>query len=112
MKTPAMVALGPADDFRRRILSPADVAGVRVVVVTLPQGFRVVENRCPHQQAEIFHEGSVEANGLTCPLHGRTFDLTSGECRNGAGKISFLHAEERDGVLWVSPMVPPDFPLF
>mgnify|MGYP001602343192 FL=1 len=107
-----MVALGLVEEFRRRSLTSAEVAGTPVVVVMKTQGFRVVENRCPHQQADILHEGTIDANGLTCPIHGRTFDLSSGACRNGAGKLSFLHTDERDGVLWVSPLASPDFKLF
>ena len=107
-----MVALGPAEEFRRRPLTPAVAAGVSVVVVATTQGLRAVENRCPHQQSDLLHEGTIDANGLTCPLHGRTFDLATGECRNGAGRLSFLHTEERDGVLWVSPIALPDFKLF
>jgi nitrite reductase (NADH) small subunit len=107
-----MVTLGPAEDFQIHPLTPANVDGVSVVVVYVQGILRVIENRCPHQQANLLHEGTIESNGLTCPLHGRTFDLKDGTCRNGAGKLSFLETEVRDGILWVAPLPPPSFSAF
>ena len=45
----------------------------------------VVQKRCPHQKAALDRVGSVEANVLTCDLHGWQFELPSGRCINSEG---------------------------
>lgn len=107
-----MVKLGSVGELRQRILTPVSAEGIALVVIRTETDLKVIENRCPHQQSDRLHEGSVDANGLTCPLHGRTFDLTDGSCRNGAGRLTFLTTSERDGHLWVVLPGVPDFARF
>ena len=38
---------------------------------------------------------------MTCPLHGRRFDLASGEALNGPETVAVHEVEERDGEIWV-----------
>jgi len=49
--------------------------------------FLAYENRCPHwnvpviTQGQLFHEGMP--GWIICPLHGATFDVSTGECVSG-----------------------------
>jgi len=107
-----MIAIGPVEGFRRRALTACHADGVTLVVILTQDGLKVIENRCPHQQTDRLHEGTIDANGLTCPLHGRTFDLSDGTCRNGDGRLTFLATDVRDGVLWVSLPEAPTYSNF
>lgn len=108
----SMVMVGAIEQLRRQSLTSVSADGIALVVIRTDTGFRVIENRCPHQQADILHEGTVDSNGLTCPRHARTFDLADGSCRNGSGRLTFLTTSERDGHLWVVLPAVPDFPGF
>ncbi|MCU0454005.1 MAG: Rieske 2Fe-2S domain-containing protein [Bacteroidetes bacterium] len=107
-----MTAIGQVGEIKRRLLTPAKIDGASVVVIALPDGFQVVENRCPHQQADILHEGSVDDGGLTCPLHGRTFDLVDGRCRNGAGRLTLVPWKQIGDTLWAGPLPAQGFSSF
>lgn len=59
------------------ILSPA---GDTEVALFLCHGQVVAtQGQCPHAQGPL-HEGEVEGATLTCPWHGWTFDLDTGDC--------------------------------
>jgi nitrite reductase/ring-hydroxylating ferredoxin subunit len=107
-----MIAIGSIQDLSRKPLTPAEVDGEAVVVIARPDGFQVAVNRCPHQQADILHEGTIEDGGLTCPLHGRTFDLTDGRCRDGAGRLTFVPCKVVGDQLYAGPVPSPDFSAF
>lgn len=43
--------------------------------------FFIVENSCPHANRSL-EEGDIAKGQITCPFHGWTFKLSSGECLN------------------------------
>ncbi|MEC4683468.1 MAG: Rieske 2Fe-2S domain-containing protein [Nitrospirota bacterium] len=52
--------------------------GQEIALFKLEGQFYAVENRCPHRGGYLA-DGSVRGHNVTCPLHGWTFDLTSGQ---------------------------------
>lgn len=56
-------------------------------LVRWKDAFLAYENRCPHWNVPIITDGKLfheEMPGwLVCPLHGATFDVSSGECVSG-----------------------------
>jgi nitrite reductase/ring-hydroxylating ferredoxin subunit/alkylhydroperoxidase/carboxymuconolactone decarboxylase family protein YurZ len=42
-------------------------------------GYKVYDSRCPHQTTNIPHL-ALQGHTLTCPKHGWTFDVRSGQC--------------------------------
>jgi len=52
----------------------------------------VFMNVCPHQHTPLVDKygGQISGNDLTCPMHGWTYDLGTGECINGEGKLKML----------------------
>ena len=49
-------------------------------------GYYAINNTCPHQHFSVLHQGTLEGTNLTCPMHGWTFSLKSGQAINGDGK--------------------------
>ncbi len=58
-----------------------------------------VNNVCPHKQANIMHEGFVENGCVTCPLHGWTFEIATGNLLGGSrGLKSYPVKIEKDDI--------------
>ncbi len=112
MMPEGMSALVTVEQLRRNPLIAAELDGGSVVVASTPKGSVVVVNRCPHQQAAMLHEGTLADGALTCPLHGRTFDLEDGRCRDGAGRLTIVPSRVVDGMVWAGPVPVPKFPAF
>ncbi|QGZ31180.1 Rieske (2Fe-2S) protein [Stutzerimonas stutzeri] len=62
----------------------AVVDGKEVAVFAADGGFVATSGICPHAQGPL-HEGEVEDGVLTCPWHGWTFNLESGQCDEDPG---------------------------
>ncbi len=56
-----------------------DCDGRSVFVYRGADEFRVYDSVCPHQSTDI-PQTALDETCLTCPKHGWTFDLTSGDC--------------------------------
>jgi nitrite reductase/ring-hydroxylating ferredoxin subunit len=57
----------------------ADVGGTEVALFMCQGKVVATAGQCPHAEGPL-HEGEVEGRVLTCPWHGWTFDLSTGEC--------------------------------
>jgi nitrite reductase/ring-hydroxylating ferredoxin subunit len=65
-------------------------------------GVRAVQPWCPHRGGPLA-DGLVGNGSLVCPLHGRTFDLASGEAVRGEVGIATYPARvEDDGTIVLS----------
>lgn len=74
----------------------AEVGG-QDVALFLCRGKVVATNgQCPHAEGPL-HEGEVEGTILTCPWHGWTFDLISGECQEDDSIILARYPVRIDG---------------
>lgn len=93
-----------------RVGTPADVpllegrsvavGGRRVAVFRLPGGWAATDAACPHLGGPL-GDGLVTEQCVTCPLHGRRFDLRTGAQQGGEDTIAVHELHERDGALWV-----------
>lgn len=54
-----------------------EVAGKRVAIFRLDDGFVAIDDCCSHGQASLA-EGRVENGQVECPRHGARFDLRTG----------------------------------
>ena len=67
--------------LRRRLLRrgrwQVRIAGRDLLVLASPLRVWAVEDRCPHQDKSLA-TCAVRGTALTCPFHGRTFDLRDG----------------------------------
>ena len=72
----ALADVGPGETRR------VECDGRAVFVHHGADGPLVHDSRCPHQGTDIPLTG-LEGTTLTCPTHGRSFDLTTGACTRG-----------------------------
>ena len=66
---------------------------------------RAVDDVCPHRGGPM-HQGEVEDGCLSCPLHGWSFSLTSGEMVGQPEvHLDVFVVSEADGMVFLEP--PP-----
>lgn len=96
----------PADDGFRSVLKATELADGESKVVATQAGeialfrlngrFFATTNICPHAAGPI-GEGQIEGNCVTCPYHGWTFDIPTGECVTLEGEKLRTFPTERRG---------------
>lgn len=92
----ALEDLAPGEPLRVDLDEP-------LCVVRLDDGSVVaVHDTCSHQQASLA-EGLVFDREVTCPLHGSTFDVDSGEPQSlpAMKPIPVYGCKVEDGAVWV-----------
>ena len=74
------ILIGNATDMPATGVKVFNVNGTSIVVAKVKDGVCAVVNKCPHLGLPIAG-GKVDADAgtITCPFHGSTFDLCSGE---------------------------------
>ena len=77
-----------------------DVGGRRIAVFRLPDGWAAVDAACPHRSGPL-GDGLVAERCVTCPLHGRRFDLRTGLQQGGADRVAVHEVAESGGALWI-----------
>ena len=72
--------------------------------------FHAVQNECPHQHYSALHEGILNGVELTCPMHGWTFDITTGVSIVGGGRLKrYAVKVVGNDVLVETPNPEPDW---
>ena len=100
------------DDFRVSKSKEARLGDLHLAIFSIDDKLYAVENNCPHQHFEVLHHGNLEGCTITCPMHGRTFDLETGNCLNGAGKLKTLEVRTVGNEIWVKKLAATNFTLF
>jgi 3-phenylpropionate/trans-cinnamate dioxygenase ferredoxin subunit len=74
------VALCRTDELDPGQARRFDVAGRRIALVRIGDGFHAIDDECSHEDYSL-SEGEVWADEceIECPRHGSTFDLRTGE---------------------------------
>jgi nitrite reductase (NADH) small subunit len=70
----------------------------RVAIFHLPDGWAAIDHACPHAGGPL-SDGIVADSCVTCPLHGRRFDLRTGARLGGEGAVATYEIRVRDGML-------------
>jgi len=100
-------------DFQSTKAIEARSQGVKLALFRIDSRIFVAENNCPHQHFEVLHQGLIEGKTVTCPMHGRTFDLETGQCQNGAGKLKLFEVKVAGEEVWIKkPEETPRLALF
>lgn len=63
------------------------VGTVDIALFSVDGVYHAVQNDCPHQHFSALHDGILNGTEITCPMHGWTFDLASGNATIGGGKL-------------------------
>jgi nitrite reductase (NADH) small subunit len=92
--------VGRVDDIPLLEGRSTSIDGRRVAIFRLLDGYAAIDARCPHGHGPL-HDGIVADACVTCPLHNRRFDLTTGEALNGPEAVTVHEVEERGGEIWV-----------
>ena len=76
-------------------------------IVKLEGAVHAFINICPHQHTPLVDKygGLISGWELTCPMHGWTYDLRTGNCVNQSGKLRMLEIKVEDGIVHVRKMV-------
>ncbi|KAK7745267.1 hypothetical protein SLS62_009820 [Diatrype stigma] len=109
-RVPRAPATGPAGDDVEEI-APEDAGAAehmrtmrdQVLVFQYKGKFHAVDNRCPHSSYplsngtpfDIEDFGVVLSSGLSCPKHGWSFDLHTGQADRGTYKLGVWELELR-----------------
>jgi nitrite reductase (NADH) small subunit len=76
------------------------VAGRRIAVFRLPDGWAAIDGDCPHRGGPL-SDGIVSESCVTCPLHGRRFDLRTGAQAHGEDTVTVHEIREQRGKLYL-----------
>ena len=76
------------------------VGGRRIAVFHTADGFRAVDGACPHAGGPLA-DGIVGERCVTCPLHGRRYDLHTGADLSGGEGVRTYEVLEQAGELWL-----------
>jgi nitrite reductase (NADH) small subunit len=78
----------------------AFVDGRPIAIYRLPSGWAATDADCPHRGGPLA-DGLLTGQCVTCPLHGRKFDLQTGAQIGGEDTVTIHEIHERAGELWV-----------
>ncbi|HWH11007.1 MAG TPA: nitrite reductase small subunit NirD [Solirubrobacteraceae bacterium] len=78
-----------------------EVDGRQLAVFRTRQGWYAIDQSCPHRGGPLA-DGIVADGCVTCPLHDRRFDLTTGRCGNDDElRVATYRVEIREDLVWV-----------
>jgi nitrite reductase (NADH) small subunit len=98
--SPAWTLVGRVEDIPWLEGRSTSIDGRRIAVFRLPGGFRAVDAACPHAGGPLA-DGIVADACVTCPLHGRRFDLDSGLALNGPEAVTVHEVRVEEDEIWV-----------
>jgi nitrite reductase (NADH) small subunit len=97
---PTWTLVGRVEDIPYLEGRSVTVQGRRIAIFRLPSGLAAIDAQCPHAAGPLA-DGIVADACVTCPLHGRRFDLETGLALNGPEAVAVHEVREDDGALWI-----------
>lgn len=97
LRRPRWVSAGLLEDLEPGALRSWRLEGSQVLLTLLGGEVYAYRDGCPPGSALTLHLGSVEGTTLVCPWHGCRYDLRTGKCQDGEGKLPVLPVAVRDG---------------
>ncbi len=79
MASPTAHAIATLSELRAKRRLAVEIAGQDVAVFLVGDTIVATNGRCPHEGGPL-GEGDLEGPTLTCPWHGWSYDLRTGEC--------------------------------
>ena len=68
--------------------SLVSVDGNDIVVFKRGTTVCAMSNVCAHQHFSMLHQGPVKDFEVTCPMHGWTYDMRTGQSTTGQGRVA------------------------
>ncbi len=100
LASPAWTLVGRVDDVPLLEGRSTTVGARRIAVFRLPDGWAAIDAHCPHAAGPLA-DGIVADSCVTCPLHGRRFDLDTGEALNGPESVAVHEVRVEEDEIWV-----------
>jgi 3-phenylpropionate/trans-cinnamate dioxygenase ferredoxin subunit len=100
------VCIGTINEFASGALQRVQVGQAEVIVAVVAGECFAFENLCPHQQYAMFHHGIIREYEISCPMHGWSFDVRTGNAIKGNGKLNIYQVEVREDKLWLKYAEP------
>ncbi|MDE2403778.1 MAG: Rieske 2Fe-2S domain-containing protein [Sphingomonadales bacterium] len=75
---------------------PVEAGGRKLLLAHVGGEFRAADRKCPHLGFNLC-KGSLDGNGVVCPLHKAKFDLTTGEVERDP-KLLFIKMTAKSGL--------------
>ena len=72
-----MIQVAEADEVPPGTAKVVDVEGLRVALFNIGGTYYAIDDTCTHRGG-ILSDGEVEGTTVTCPWHGATYDVTTG----------------------------------
>lgn len=63
-----------------------EVDGTSIALFNMDGNFYAMDNTCLHRGGPL-GEGSLEGTEVTCPWHGWTYDIKTGQCASAGGGV-------------------------
>ncbi len=95
-------------DFRLEEMKMVTVANKDILIAKIDNNFYAVNNKCPHMGGSLV-DGTLDGSIVTCPRHGATFDLKTGEC---TGELKVLFIKKKASNLKTYPLQIIDNTIF
>lgn len=92
-QTPPWTLVGRAADIPELEGRSVTIDGRRIAVFRLPDGWAAIDGDCPHRGGPL-SDGIVAQRCVTCPLHGRRFDLLTGARTAGGDESEWVVVHE------------------
>ena len=89
-RRPTWTLVGRVDDIPLLEGRSTSVDGRRIAIFRLLDGLAAIDAHCPHAAGPL-HDGIVADSCVTCPLHGRRFDLADRRRRSTAPETVAVH---------------------
>ena len=83
-----------------------EVDGRLVAVFNVGGRFHAIDNVCAHQQGPL-SEGDLEGCVVTCPWHGWTYDVTTGQSPDAAACVERFETRVEKGEVLVAVPAGP-----
>jgi nitrite reductase (NADH) small subunit len=110
MAAEGFVKVAEVKDFAVRRSKRVVVDDVNVAIFAVDGTYHAVRNECPHQHFSALHDGILNGTQLTCPMHGWTFDLQSGQATIGGGRLKrYAVKVVGNDILIEAPDTEPDW---
>ncbi|MDA0183890.1 nitrite reductase small subunit NirD [Solirubrobacter phytolaccae] len=97
---PTWTLVGRVEDVPLLEGRTTSIDGRRIAIFRLLDGLAAIDAHCPHAMGPLA-DGIVADSCVTCPLHGRRFDLRSGLALNGDESVTVHEVRDEDGEIWV-----------
>jgi nitrite reductase (NADH) small subunit len=81
------VKVAEVSEFATRRSKRVTIENIDIALFLSAGEYFAVQNDCPHQHFSYLHDGILNGREITCPMHGWTFDLTSGKATIGGGRL-------------------------